>query len=999
MTWFEDVASDVRLTLATDTRPGLRRAQLGAAWALGAAFMSGRPTAAMAVLPTGTGKSAVLGLVPLLLPTNRPVLLAAPNRLVRDQLAEILRTQSVLRRLGVVPDDAPDAKIRVVEHRLSTPDDWIAAALDVDVVVGTMGVLSPSHSEVAAPPTGLFKMALVDEAHHAPARTWTALLDALPGTYRALVTATPVRSDGREIQAELVYTYSLADALRDGVLAPVTFVPVSRQPGQDRDVALAEAAVARLRDPDHIAGRSLLIVRAGRVEDAKALVEVYKAAGAELAVVTGQTTQRQFKKIIEQLDADQLQGLANVGVLGEGFDYPRLKIAVYHRKHQSLGPTLQFAGRVSRTAQGLGPAELLAVPGEDIATETRLLYESDSDWSRLLAGLADTAVEEERARRLFVDSLGDLRPTPRTVEPLSPAALRPAKEVQVMRVSANNAASVDLGSASLVRLAGGDVILDRLSSDRRMRVVVTSNRQRPAWLSSDALDGNDYDLYVVVKDAYEPLLFVHSPSDASARVFLGALGFADFAPEETGWIARFLNGLDVISYFSVGMRATRLPGGTLATYRTLAGTSVGTAVSATDSIAYAAGHLILQANNPFRDGTPSSAVGVSMGRAKVWNSGRSTDLNGFYRWCNEVGRLGRTATGGTLHAPRLGLRIPQTLREFPRNPLAIQVDSRTLAADATVDLGSRTVPLIEIELIPEWIDSRTIRVKGLAGTDVVLSAELDTSGTLRPLPDDPGLVCFLDGALAGVALHAALEQRSDLTVYYADASSSSGSRLYTPPTAHLAFPSELLIKADWTNVDTRHESLAGRNGKQNVQEAMAAWHTGSTTGDPHALVLNDNGSGEIADLIVVHLPDSWLDPNGNLTGPVEDLPIAPVRVTLCHCKWAGSNAPRRDLTDLDQLVGQAHRSVRWLANPRAFWKTLAARSSGRTKLVAGDPTVAGSLLQHFATNTPGTEFGIQIAQPGLDVSKVAGWEAGETLLSFLVDAAGSVGAAMTVVGA
>ncbi|MEV6283481.1 DEAD/DEAH box helicase family protein [Kribbella sp. NPDC051770] len=997
MTWFEDVAPEVRLKVATNSEPGLRRAQLGAAWALGAAFMSGRPTAAMAVLPTGTGKSAVLGLVPLLVPTDRPVLLAAPNRLVRDQLATAMRSQEVLRRVGAVPDTAPNPKVHVVEHRLATPDDWIEAARDADIVIGTMGVLSPSYSEVAEPPRGLFRMALVDEAHHVPATTWAALLDALPSTHRALVTATPVRSDGQEIQAELVYSYALADALRDGVIAPVQFKPVIPKAGQGRDEALAEAAVGRLHDPEHVAGRSLLIVRAGSITEAEALVDVYKAAGAELAVVTGRTTPRQLKGILAQLDANRLDGLASVGVLGEGFDYPRLKVAVYHRKHQTLGSTLQFAGRVSRTAAGLGPAELLAVPGEDIAAETRQLYESDSDWSRILAGLADAAVQDERDRRQFLDSLGDLRVRPVLPEPLSLAALRPAKEVQVIRITASDAAGIDLGAARISELRG-EVVMDRLTEDHRMRVIVSASESRPAWISSDALDVREHELFVIVKDSIEPLLYVHAPSDSAARLLVDTLGFRDFVTEETGWIARFLNGLDVLSYFSVGMRATRLPGGTLATYRTLAGTSVGTAVSATDSIAYAAGHLILQANDPFRDGTVSAAVGVSMGRAKVWNSGR-TDLNGFYRWCNEVGRLGRTATGDPLAAPQLGLRIPQTLREFPQNPLAVNVDSRMLYTAAAVELGTRRIPLVEIELTPERISATSVEVTGRAGADLVLRAALDTAGSLNPLPDDPGLLCYLDGAHIGVPLHLALEERSSLTVYYADASSSSGNRLYTPPTAHLAFPPELLVQADWTKVDIHRESKPGRNGKKNVQEAMAAWHTDAGTGDPRARVLNDDGAGEIADLVVISFPSSWRDQNGAVITPFADLPLDTIRVTLSHLKWAGGDKPRRDLRDIDQLVGQAHRSVRWLANPRAFWETLASRSTGRAKTLVGDADEVRQVLRHLAANPPSTEFCIQIVQPGLDSARVPGWDAGETLLSFLVDAAGTVGARVSVVGA
>ncbi|GLY44501.1 hypothetical protein Amsp01_105240 [Amycolatopsis sp. NBRC 101858] len=773
MTWFEEVAPQVRLVLATETQPGLRRAQVGAAWALGAALMSGRPTAAMAVLPTGTGKSAVLGLVPLLVATDRPVLLAAPNRLVRDQLAETLKTQYTLKQLGVIPRNTREPQVTVVQHRLATVDDWIEAAREADFVIGTPGVLSPSYAEVAKPPRGLFRTVLVDEAHHVPAKTWTTLLESFPGTQRALLTATPVRADGKEINAEIVYSYALADALRDGVIAPVTFIPVARTADQSRDEALAAAAIERLRDPEHLAGRSLLIVRAGRIDEAKALVEVYRAAGAELALVTGQTTPGQLQKILGKLEADELHGLLSVGVLGEGFNFPRLKIAVYHRKHQSLGPTLQFAGRVNRAGGSLGPAELLAVPGEDIADETRQLYESDADWSRVLAGLADAAIEGERDRRRFLGSLGDLRQRRLLPEPLSLAALRPAKDVTVVRITASDKAGVKLGNVRLTEQLSGEVVLDRVTNDQRMRIIVTARERRPRWISSDALDSEEYELYIVVMDPAEPLLYVHAPRGSAATRIAEALGFTDFAPEETGWIARFLNGLNVISYFSVGMRATRLPGGTLATYRTLAGTSVGAAVSATDSIAYAAGHLIMQAKDPFRDGSASVTVGVSMGRAKVWSAG-STDLSGFRRWCQEVGRLGRTPSDDTMEAPRLGLRIPQTLREFPLDPLAVQVDTRSLVDGATFELNRRRVPLAELELVPQRLSSSALEIKGLAGSALALHATIGIEGKLTPLADDPGLPCYLDGAYASVSLPEALELHSNLTVYYADASSSNG---------------------------------------------------------------------------------------------------------------------------------------------------------------------------------------------------------------------------------
>lgn len=38
-----------------------------------------------------------------------------------------------------------------------------------------------------------------------------------------------------------------------------------------------------------------------------------------------------------------------VDMLGEGFDFPNLKIAAIHEPHKSLASTLQFIGRFART--------------------------------------------------------------------------------------------------------------------------------------------------------------------------------------------------------------------------------------------------------------------------------------------------------------------------------------------------------------------------------------------------------------------------------------------------------------------------------------------------------------------------------------------------------------------------------------------------------------------------------------------------------------------------
>ncbi|MBB5287038.1 superfamily II DNA or RNA helicase [Rhabdobacter roseus] len=86
MRYFADHYLDVRQPIAIKGRPGLRKSQIGALNAINAHFTL-HDRAAVAVLPTGAGKTAVLMLVPYLLSAKR-VLVITPSRFVRNQIKE-----------------------------------------------------------------------------------------------------------------------------------------------------------------------------------------------------------------------------------------------------------------------------------------------------------------------------------------------------------------------------------------------------------------------------------------------------------------------------------------------------------------------------------------------------------------------------------------------------------------------------------------------------------------------------------------------------------------------------------------------------------------------------------------------------------------------------------------------------------------------------------------------------------------------------------------------
>lgn len=94
-------------------------------------------------VPTGSGKTAVAMAAPHLLdhPPGR-VLVVAPSRALREQLAENFRDQDVLRRIGALPDDGSFDRAPAVVALNGRVADW-SALDDVDVVVAHLDQSGP----------------------------------------------------------------------------------------------------------------------------------------------------------------------------------------------------------------------------------------------------------------------------------------------------------------------------------------------------------------------------------------------------------------------------------------------------------------------------------------------------------------------------------------------------------------------------------------------------------------------------------------------------------------------------------------------------------------------------------------------------------------------------------------------------------------------------------------------------------------------------------------
>ncbi len=358
MAYFADHYGSFHYPLKEGDGDGFRLAQLGAIHAVAAHFTTRRDPAVV-TMPTGSGKTAVLIASAFVLRATR-VLVIAPGRLVREQIGDELEKLTTLRAADAVSDEVPPPRVLSVKKRVTTPEGW-ERMRDYDVVVGTVQSISPEYADVPEPPADLFDLVLVDEAHHSPARTWKALLDHFGEAKRILFTATPFRQDQREIQGRFIFTYDLRKAFEDGVFGVIRYQPVTPAARQNADIAIALAAEQQLNQ-DRTAGFAhRVMVRTDSRKRAFELLMVYELhTRLRLKIVTGDKSLRYVRGVISALTNGELDGIVCVNMLGEGFNFPSLKVAAVHSPHRSLSVTLQFIGRFARTAGvDLGPATFL----------------------------------------------------------------------------------------------------------------------------------------------------------------------------------------------------------------------------------------------------------------------------------------------------------------------------------------------------------------------------------------------------------------------------------------------------------------------------------------------------------------------------------------------------------------------------------------------------------------------------------------------------------------
>lgn len=941
--YFATHAADVRLTAPKS----LRRGQAAAVHAL-AGHLALKSEPAIAVLPTGAGKTDVAILLSYIQRAAR-VLVVVPSDSVRGQVAQRFESLALLKSIRVLDASIPSPKVKKLSTRLSTMEQWNELRA-FDVVVTTPGSISPVLKGVLHPPDDLFDLLLIDEAHHSPAKTWQAVLDAFPHAKRALFTATPFRRDRKQIKGTIVVNYSLRDARNDGVFGDILYRPVTVAPGADSDVAIAIAAEAALGADRENGFQHSILIRADSIPHAEVLLQKYAdSTQLKLEVVHSHFTTKRIEGAIGRLLTSELDGVICVNMLGEGFDFPNLKIAALHAPHASLGITLQFIGRFARVGNtGIGSAQFFAVPAE-IEGEMEVLFREESVWQDLIINLAETRVLAEDKLRADIATFDPPAVQEPDMEELSLYALRPNYHVKVYQVPDDCA--IDISTD--IDLPRPFEVMHRQTSDELSTVVmVAREQQRPRWSDQVRFGRSEYELFVVHYDEQRRLLFINASRRADSLYRHLATAYAGYALKGLPLfkVNRTLAGLTKIECFSVGMK-NRLHAARQESYRILAGHSAHQAIRKSDGRLFHQGHIFCTALDS--QGT-AITLGYSSG-SKIWSSGKGS-IPEMVRWCSALAAK-MDSTSSVITAPGLDiLEVGIPLKKIPKDVFAVDWDPVVFedAIEAKINSpANETVLLADFSLNVDRKSSSEDKLR------VVVTYEQD-SWLFDFCPDSKVYFSLVSGSDLDVAYDDDTMPLSDflneypLYFYCTSFTKFRGEECFPCSAQTDAFGRERIQCIDWAaeKVDITREFWK-TDDQQNGCLSIHGHLEQRLDVPENAVVFYDHRTGEIADFVTVR----------------ED--AHNVVITLYHCKGSGGAQAGDRVDDVYEVCGQVVKSFHLVCDEKRMLKHVKRRVSkgkSRSRFIRGTLAEFERIIRDRAGRQ--MEYRFVVVQPGISSKKV-----------------------------
>ena len=379
----------------------------------------------MVQMPTGTGKTVLLASI------------------VKDEERRVAHpcVWIVAHRRELV-EQIEETLAKMLEKQGEQADIQTGAALSSSLKVMSIQWLSRHYQELDEQPT----LIVIDEAHHAVAKTYAEVMNAYPEAKKLGVTATPCRLTKRgftDLFEVLLCSHSIPKFIKEGYLADFDYISLNpnsedqkkidglEKRAADGDYNITEMqgvldcrpSIERLyQSIEEYVKDKKGIVYAINIEHAEHIAEYYREQGLAAVAISSKTPREERRRLIEQfkggstvdgkpywaslslttaVEQDEkpkgIQILVNVDLFGEGFDCPDVEFIQLARPTLSLAKYLQMVGRGLRVAKNKECCTLL-----DNVGLYRLfgLPTTDRDWSSMFLGRLAGKGEPNPAREM-----------------------------------------------------------------------------------------------------------------------------------------------------------------------------------------------------------------------------------------------------------------------------------------------------------------------------------------------------------------------------------------------------------------------------------------------------------------------------------------------------------------------------------------------------------------------------------------------------------------------
>ena len=304
----------------------------------------------MAQMPTGTGKTYLLtAVIDSFVSTNpmEKVWIVAHRRELVSQIDETIR--------------------KFHSYFASNTSSLLSS-----VKVMSIQWLMRHYDEIEEEPG----MIVIDEAHHALAKTYKEMWERFPNAKFLGLTATPCRLNGKgftDLFDVLVQSWSVPEFISKGRLATYDFVSIKsdgmtqrlidslQKRGADGDYQNKEMdmllnkkpSIERLYQSLEEYGKDRKgIVYAINISHAQKITKLYQEHGVKAIAIDSKTPAAERQQDIVAFKKGDIQVLVNVDIFSEGFDCPDVEFVQLARPTLSLAKYLQMVGRGLRVAKG-----------------------------------------------------------------------------------------------------------------------------------------------------------------------------------------------------------------------------------------------------------------------------------------------------------------------------------------------------------------------------------------------------------------------------------------------------------------------------------------------------------------------------------------------------------------------------------------------------------------------------------------------------------------------